>query len=202
VREDAVLSHVLKAIRTEFIEPFFGNLEREAIKNRMREILLDTQSESERDRLATQTRLATTEAELEQAVNAMVATSNDLRHLVEKRVRMIQDERDKLADKLTRNTAPAAEQIARAEERIDAVIGWLDRLEDIAGSNYDPVALARVLREFIERIDVDIEKVPTSGKRTINVLRGGQIYFRSESFPAWVVPKSKELTSLPPRTLC
>jgi hypothetical protein len=115
---------------------------------------------------------------------------------------MIQDERDKLADKLTRNTAPAAEQIARAEERIDAVIGWLDRLEDIAGSNYDPVALARVLREFIERIDVDIEKVPTSGKRTINVLRGGQIYFRSESFPAWVVPKSKELTSLPPRTLC
>jgi site-specific DNA recombinase len=202
VREDAVLSQVLKAIRTEFIEPFFGNAEREAIKDRMRGILLDSQSENERDRVATQTRLATTDAELDQAINAMLSTSEDLRHLVEKRVRMIQDERDKLVDRLARNTAPAAEQIARAEERIDAVIGWMDRLEELATTNCDPVPLARVLREFIERIDVDIEKVPRGTKLTSSVLRGGQIYFRAESFPAWVVPTSTKLASLPQPTLC
>jgi site-specific DNA recombinase len=210
VREDVLLPQVVKAIRTEFIEPFFGNVEREAIKQRMREILLDTQSESERDRKSTEQRLAATEAELSQAIDAMVHTSQDLRHLVEKRVRMIQDERDQLVDKLARDTAPAAEQIARAEERIDAVIGWLDRLEDAVTVGHDPEALARVLREFVERVEVDIERIPTNsgdgksavGKRAANVLRGGRIFFRSEAFPSWVVPKTTDLASPPRPTSC
>lgn len=194
VKEDLVLGEILKAIRTEFIDKFFGSAEREAIKDQMREILLEGSGDIERNRAADRQRLAETEGELEQAVNAMLSTSEDLRPLVEKRVRTIQDERDTLTDRLAKTTAPASEQIARAEERIDSAIRWLDRLEAIVGTEYDPPVLAEMLGQFIERVDVDIERVPC-GKRSSHKLRGGVIYFRAESFPAWAVPVSQELAS-------
>ena len=131
----------------------------------------------------------------------MLATSEDLRHHVEKRVRMIEDERDQLRDKLSTDTEPAVEQIARAEARIDAVVGWLDRLEETVTQDFDAPLLSEMLRQFIERIEVDIERVP-QGKRSVNVLRGGRIYFKAESFPAWAIPKAQELASPLQQILC
>ena len=199
IKEAIVLPAILKAVRTEFIDKYFGKAEREAIKQQMAEILLETTSEADRTATETKQRLAVVEGELEQAVNALLATSEDLRPLVEKRVRQIQDEQDALKDRLAKESAPAAEQVARAQDRIDAAIKWLDKLEELVETDYDAPALAEMLRQFIDRVEIDIERIP-QGKRALNKMTGGRIYFRSELFPAWTIANTLKLASPLQRT--
>jgi site-specific DNA recombinase len=199
VQEPPLLREVVRQIRVQFIDKFFGPEDVKVLRETMREILLGNQDAAEQSRRNNQQRLAKLEGELEQAVNALLATSEDLRPLVEKRVRQMQDDVDKAKDALATTSEPATEQIARAEQRIESAIGWLKRLEDAVDTDFDPVAMAELLRQFVERIDVEIERIP-QGKRTSYRLAGGKIYFRAESFPAWAIPGGEKLANPPQRT--
>lgn len=195
VKEVEVLPQVIRAIRVNFVDRYFGEAERDAIKQAMRQRLLDQNGDVVAERKRNKARLAELDGELEQAVTSMMATSEDLRPLIEKRVRAMQDERAELADKVSSDTAPAAQQIAQAEQRIDSAIGWLDRLEELTTTDVSPRLLSDLMRQFIERIEVDVDRMP-QGKRTVNQLTGGRVFFRADSFPAWAIPSSAELTSL------
>ncbi|MEO9590821.1 recombinase family protein, partial [Rhodopirellula bahusiensis] len=200
VKEAEVLPQVVKAIRTQFIEPLLGDAMRSDLRERMKEILLANESSVTRNRKVAEVRLAKLDGELEQAVNAMLSTSEDLRPLVENRVRAIQDERDQLADEMTQDLTPATEQLARAEQRVDAAIGWLDRLEEAINTDFDEKALHELLRQFVERVTIDVDRVP-QGKRSRCVLLGGSVHLRSESLPNWLIPDSEKSAS-PPGRLC
>lgn len=199
VREIPLLREIVRQIRVEFIDKYFGASEIAVLRETMREMLIGNQEEAEQSKKDSRQRLAKLEGELEQAINAMVATSEDLRPLVEKRVREIQDQIDKLNDSLNATSEPANEQIARAEKRIDSVIGWLAKLEETVDTDFDPVAMGEMLRQFIERVEVQVERTP-QGKRTINRFAGGKIFFRAEAFPAWAIPQSNKLASPRERT--
>jgi len=195
VKESDLLKIVLRHIREDFIEKHFTKDDRELVRQQMREILSASESDYIETRAVAESRLIELDTELEQAVSALLATSEDLRPLVEQRVRKIQDERDVVADSVKRDSAPAADQIARAESRIDAAVKWLDRIEAVADTDFDPVAMREMLHQFIEFIEVDVERLPQgkTGTRTLHRIVGGRIHIRAEAFPSWAISSCVDL---------
>jgi len=190
VKEPEILTTVLKQIRTQLIDRCFGKAERKKLREEIRKLLTDGSEDQERQREHDAKSLQELDAQIEKAVTSMIATSEDLRPLVEKRVRELQDQRDAIAHKATKRAAPPINQVDRIDAKIDAAMNWLDKLETLVQANYNPEEVKRLLAQLVDRVEVDIDRVPESetGKRYTSVMTGGRIYFATEKLFGWSIP--------------
>ncbi|MEO1529008.1 MAG: recombinase family protein [Planctomycetota bacterium] len=176
VREDDVLSAVLEAMREQYFEVFEAN--RDAIVARMRELLTEGQGDAEAKAAEVDRKLAAVDAKLVSATDAVIEASADIRPRIEERIRTLEDERLKLLDSRP-SLDSVSDQVQGLKGRIDDAIGWFKSISEAAELDFDRVVMNRSLKQFIDRIEVETERVQVgkSGKRFVSKLLGGSVYF-------------------------
>src|SRR5690606_26295003 len=96
-----------------------------------------------------------------------------------------EDDRDAVRSRLAEVDKTPAKRIEAVDERIQAAIGWLESLETMVETKYDPMKVNSMLHKFVDRVDFHMERQQwgESGKRFKCEITGGLIYFRTEALP-------------------
>lgn len=193
-----ILRNVLRVIREQVIDKYFGPAQMAHIKEAMREKIKARDGSANNSRTRTADRIIKLDHDIETATVRLITIAPDIQPLIEKKIRVWQSERAELADHLAKKDAPPAQQLAVALSRVDAMVGWLGRLDELADSeNYDAVKIARLLPTFVPRVGVSIDPQEIEGSRyKRQTLVGGSVYFSLENFPEWVIPASENLLPL------
>tara|TARA_R110002073_G_scaffold20209_5_gene72797 strand:- start:2337 stop:3914 length:1578 start_codon:yes stop_codon:yes gene_type:complete len=182
VRETEALRQILRALRVEFFEKYFSPKTVQIIKEEMRSILSGYRTDLE----VIQNNLRKVGSQIEQAKQRLIEVPVDMVRHVAERIRQLEDQRDALVEQLGESEEPADKQVSAMEERIEAATGWLVSLEEVIETKYDGNEVNRMLKQFIDKVDIHIERVQwgPSGKRFRCNLVGGAIYFRTNELPA------------------
>lgn len=182
VNEKVILRETLKQLRVEFFDKYLTAENVERIKAAMRQQLSGKRS----DVAIVESHLQKIEAQLQQAKRRLVEVDADMVRHVTERIRELEDNRDSLRSQMEASNQPAEFQISNVEQRIKAAIGWLEELEKIVDTDYSGPIVNNMLRQFIDKIDVHIERVQwgTTGKRFKCNLVGGTVFFKLNGLPS------------------
>ncbi|EMI18685.1 hypothetical protein RMSM_04379 [Rhodopirellula maiorica SM1] len=191
---------ILSKIRTEIFEKHFQPSHVEQIKAAMRKILSGGQK-SGGEKLYRQ-QLAKIELQIEKAVERMTEVPPDMIKHVAGRIRKLEDDRDAVRSRLAESDKTPAKRIEAVDERIQAAIGWLESLETLVETEYDPVKVNSMLHKFVDRVDfhMDRQQWGDSGTRYKCEVTGGVIYFRTEALPFGISGVCEELEPSPKRS--
>ena len=98
---------------------------------------------------------------------------------IEAKIRDAESELALLRDQQKQQSSATA-SVDVIEERIGPAMGWIDQLEDLVDTDYDPNAVLEAVREFITEIRVDMERKPIreGGRKHVCTLLGGTIHVR------------------------
>ena len=177
VREAATLPLILKALRTEYFDKYLGDEARARLRQEMERQLTEADADAE----IHEDQIRQIEHKIEQAEARLLEVSPDMVRRVEDRIRQLEDQRDEVAMRMTSRKKPAAKLVTDVEKRIGSAWAWLDQMEEIVSVEYDPKLVGMMLRQFIDGVDLQMERVPwgPSGKRFKTEITGGTIYFKS-----------------------
>ena len=176
VFERDALKAILRALRTEFFDKYLTPDHVEKIREAMRARLTGKRADVD----VMNAHLQKLDSQLSQAKRRLVEVDADMIRHVQERIREIEDQRDSVMAQLDAAGKPVDAQVTAVEERIRAAIDWLGRIEDLAGTDYDGQLVNSMLRQFIDKVELDIERVQwgKSGKRFKCNLTGGTVFFR------------------------
>ncbi len=190
VREDQGLKAILRELRTQWFDKYFTESHIEQIKSAMRDML----SGERADLGIVKGHLAKVEGQIEQAKRRLVEVPADMVRHVSERLRELEDQRDSLLVQLQQSNTPVEEQVLAVEERINSAIEWLNSLEQIAETKYDSDKVNRMLRQFIDRVELHFKRKPIGKLKKYHrcELVGGVVYFRLNGLQS-VFSKSMKL---------
>lgn len=182
VTEQVALREILKQLRVQFFDKYLTPSNVERIKAAMREKLSGTRA----DATVVQSHLSRNEVQLNQAKRRLIEVDVDMVRHVTDRIRELEDMRETLLAQLDVMTRPADVQIGAIEERINAATAWLSKLEQLVDTDYSGQAVNTMLRQFIDKVELNIERVQwgKSGKRFKSNLIGGTVFFRLNGLPS------------------
>ncbi|MEL6104813.1 MAG: recombinase family protein [Planctomycetota bacterium] len=183
IREADGLRVILTAMKTEYFDVVLSDANINAVRERMREILHGTDG-TEPASTILGAQLAKLDSQIDQARTRLVEVSNDMIEHVERRLRELQDQRDSVARSLAMATSGPEKALDGIERQVEAASAWMSKLEAIADTDYDGNTVNRMLREFIDRVELDMhrEQWGPSGKRFRCVINGGRIWLKSSEF--------------------
>jgi len=124
------------------------------------------------------------ETKLAKMERRLVEVDADMVPKVSKQIREAEEELARLNDKVAEKETPAENQLSLAESRIDAAMGWLERLEEIAETEYDPKLVRDAIQQMVREIKVDMVREPMGKRKHRSKLLGGVIHFRITGMPA------------------
>lgn len=196
VRENEALREVLKVLRSQFFDKHFSAENIELIKEQMRQLLTGERADVE----VAKGHMQKIEGQIEQAKRRLVEVPVDMVRHVSDRIRQLEDQRDSLLPQIEASASPPEKQITAMEQRITSAMGWLKTLEEIAETEYDGKVVNQMLRQFVDRVEVHIDRVQwgKSGKRFRCNLVGGAIYFKTNELPAAIM--FGDMTTTAPRS--
>ncbi len=170
------LKAILKALRTEYFDKFLTPANIDQIRKAMRKRLSGRRADVD----VAKAHLQKIDSQLKQAKRRLVEVDADMVRHVQERIRELEDQRDGLLPQIEAAKQPAEMQITAVEERIKAAIDWLSRLEQLVDTEYDSGLVNAMLRQFIDKVELQIERVQwgKSGKRFKCNLVGGTVFFK------------------------
>lgn len=177
IDEKEGLRLILKRLRVDFFDKYLSDDNLKAVRTRIREILKGDDRPSV---AVAKSHLQKIDGQLEQARRRLVEVSPDMIEHVEKRIRELEGQRDVLTHSINEDGETPQEQATSIEKRIDAMLDWINRLEQLVESNYDSRAVNHMLSQFVDRVEFDTEKYQwgPSGKRFRTRITGGRIWFK------------------------
>lgn len=177
VFERETLKVILHTLRTEYFDKHLTPEHVAKIREAMRKRLSGKRADLD----VSKAHLSKIEGQLSQAKRRLVEVDADMIRHVQERIRELENQRDGLLLEIGAASKPAESQITAVEERINAAIDWLARLEQLAQTDYDGQLVNSMLRQFIDKIDLNVERQQwgKTGKRFKCKLIGGTVFFKT-----------------------
>lgn len=183
VKEPEALRMILEVLRTEVFDKHFQPADIEAIKTEMRRMLnAGDQSVSVK---VNKQQLAKVELKIKQAQKRLLDMDSDMVKHVTTGIRELADQRDDLRRRLAGSEDRPSKQVEAVEERIQAAIGWLNDLESMVDTDFDPVKVNQMLGQFVSQVEFNVERVAYGPSKVKSkcVIVGGVIQMKADTFP-------------------
>jgi DNA invertase Pin-like site-specific DNA recombinase len=162
------------------LEQLQGNLFAPTTLKRVRAELVRQLREPSVDTVDTSTRmLASVERKLEAAERRLLEVSKDMLPRIEQQIRQLEQQRQALLAQVSAEPTAPKHTATEVQGRVDAALAWFRNLQRIAKTGYDPRKVHRLLVQFIEGVELNMErkqigKVPNRCRTEVT---GGTIRF-------------------------
>jgi hypothetical protein len=123
--------------------------------------------------------LASVERKLEAAERRLLEVSKDMLPRIEQQIRQLEQQRQTLLAQVSAEPTAPKHTATEVQGRVDAALAWFRNLQRIARTGYDPRKVHRLLVQFIEGVELNMErkqigKVPNRCRTEVT---GGTIRF-------------------------
>ena len=175
LREDEIMPEVLRVLHSEYFDKFTPETI-EAIKAEIRRQVDGKADTAETD----QRQLADIERKIQKAADRLLEIDADMIPHVTASLRRLEVDRDAVRARIDAASKPSDVQANNAEQRIRTALAWLDDIEAITATDYDPGKLNRMLRQFIDKIELELTRTAygATGNRHKTTITGGRIYLK------------------------
>lgn len=171
VRQEHVLPQLLSVLKEKLFRP--------AIIKKVRTEMLRRLTQQPTPTNHAQ-RLEAIDRKIEAAEHRLLEVSKDMIPRIETQIRELEQQKAAIqADAATLPTMPTM-TAGQISERIEAAVKWFSKLEQLASSKHDPEKLRQMLHQFIDTVDLCIERKlwGKSTRRYKCELVGGTIHFK------------------------
>ncbi|MEM0926437.1 MAG: recombinase family protein [Planctomycetota bacterium] len=193
VKEADALRMILTALRVEYFDVVLTESSVNAIRDRMREILSGTDDTEPASKLL-EAQLSKVATQIDQAKKRLIEVSPDMIEHVEEKLRELQSQRDSLQRSLEMASEKPDKVLEGIDQRIEDAFSWLKDLEEIADTDYDGTTVSRMLRQLVDRVELDVvrEQWGPTGKRFRCHITGGRIWLKSAEICGFIYSGNME----------
>jgi site-specific DNA recombinase len=187
VKEQAALQLLLSELKDKLFR-------RDIIK-RLRTELRRQLTTPSRPTTNVESRLAELDRKIESAEKRLVEVSRDMIPRVEQQIRELEQQRSSLLVAAEPEQKPLSP--ADIDGRIEKALGWFSSLEKLANTDYQPAKLRRLLREFVDRVELSFQRIPLGKRKHACLVDSGTIWLRLSSDIPEVVSSGPPILTTP-----
>ncbi len=172
VKESQVLALLLDQLQGNLFSPATLKRVRTELVRQVQRPSVDTVDTSQR-------MLASVERKLEAAERRLLEVSKDMLPRVEQQIRQLEQQRQALLSQVAAEPTAPKHNATDVQGRVDAALAWFKNLQRIAKIGYDPRKVNRLLVQFIEAVELHLERKQIGKKpnRCRTEITGGSIRF-------------------------
>ena len=200
IAEDAIFAVIMRKLQVAFSTPDLIA----AVTAEIRRLVEAKDKIPNAELAAIESRLTELNAMIDNGTETWLAAPAELSELARKKLLEWKHERERLTAKKSASIQPS--QARDVDADVKRIASRLKMLAE-RGHEASPAAKKEVVREMVERIDLQFKHIPYGIKRSRSVLAGGQIKLCADPFVSRpVLSGSPEITVTParasPRAIC
>ena len=171
VRESTVLPVVLEQLKAKLLNPATLKRVRAELERQLRRPV-DNVDNSQRQ-------IENLDRKIAAAEQRLLDVSKDMIPRVEQQLRQLEQQRQELVAQAVPTVDSPTYTTRDIQQRIDAAVAWFKKLEKLATIGYNPRKVQHLLQQFIEGIDLQMERTRwgNAKRKHITTVTGGTIRF-------------------------
>jgi DNA invertase Pin-like site-specific DNA recombinase len=181
VRESTVLPVVLEQLKAKLFNPATLKRVRAELERQLRRPVDDVD--------AVQKQIDSVDRKIAAAEQRLLDVSKDMIPRVEQQLRQLEQQRQELVASAKPKADRPSYTARDIQQSIDAAVAWFKKLEKLACIEYNPKKVQHLLQQFIEGIDLQMERTKwgNAKRKHLTTVTGGTIRFNF-CLDAYILP--------------